>query len=257
MIIIQDILVILLAGLMMVDENGPVIISWFPVILGTIMGVIMGDMSTALAIAGTFQLMMLGVAAIGGSSTPNYGLATIIGAFVAIRTGTGVNAAVAIGIPIGLLGMQLEVIGRLICNFLVHRMMTLNEKHLWKSMNRVALLGPVLFFCQTAIPTALVVIIGPTFVKALLKAIPTWITDGLAVAGGMLPVVGIALLLRYMPVSKFLTFILIGFVMAAYMNVPLFGIAIIGFSGAYFYFFSTINKSKNVVQTEEGNDYDE
>ena len=47
---------------MTVDQNGPVVLSWFSVIVGMISGLIMGDMNTGLMIGGTFQLMSLGVA---------------------------------------------------------------------------------------------------------------------------------------------------------------------------------------------------
>lgn len=40
--IIQDILIVLLAGYMTIDQNGPVVMSWFSVIVGTISGLIMG-----------------------------------------------------------------------------------------------------------------------------------------------------------------------------------------------------------------------
>ena len=69
--IIQDILIILLAGYMTIDQNGPVVMSWFSVIVGTISGLIMGDLNTGLMIGGTFQLMSLGAAALGGASAPN------------------------------------------------------------------------------------------------------------------------------------------------------------------------------------------
>ena len=117
---------------------------------------IMGDVSTGLMIGGTFQLMSLGVAALGGASAPNYGLATIIGTFIAVRTGTGIDAAIAVG----------------------------------------------------------------------------------------LPVVGIAMLMRYMPVKKFLPFILIGFVLSAYLNVPVLGIAIVGFAAAFGYFKIQLEKAE-------------
>ncbi|MCO7124693.1 PTS sugar transporter subunit IIC [Sporolactobacillus shoreicorticis] len=261
--IVQDILIIVLAGLMMVDENGPVIISWFPVIVGMIVGIIMGDMQTALAVAGTFQLMMLGVAALGGASAPNYGLATIIGGFVAIRTGTGINSAVAIGIPVGLLAIQLEVVARIICNFLAHYMVRLVREKKFMKMRKIAILGPTLFFLQTALPTVIVVVAGPIVVKQLLKIIPAWVTDGLTVAGGMLPVVGIALLMHYMPVKKFLPFIIASFVLAAYVKVPLLGIALIGFAASYWYFFQETKKGSTPAvvgvtnQNEENDDYDE
>jgi len=259
--IIQDVLIIGLAGLMMIDQNGPVIISWFPVIIGMFTGLIMGDLQTAMAVAGTFQLMMLGVAAIGGASAPNYGLATIVGSFVAIRTGTGVNAAVAVGIPVGLLAIQLEVLGRIICNFLAHYMVQLVEEKKFMKMRHVAILGPILFFMQTALPTALVVFAGPTVVKKLLTMIPAWATGGLTVAGGMLPVVGIALLLHVMPVKKFLPFVIIGFILAAYVKVPLLGVAFVGFAASYWYFFQEMRKPSTATTgenvREKDDDYDE
>lgn len=261
--LVQDILIIILAGYMTVDQDGPVIMSWFPVIVGTITGLIMGDLATALQIAGTFQLMMLGVAALGGASAPNYGLATIIGSFVAIRTGTGIKSAIAIGIPVGLLAIQLEVIARIINNFLVHHLETLNQQSEWKKMERKAYLGPTLFFLQTAIPTALIVFSGPTIVNIILKVIPKWVTNGLTVAGGMLPVVGIAMLLHYMPIKKFIPYAIIGFVLAAYMKVPVLGIALIGFAAGYIYFMKnnkTVTPSantQNITDEAEGDDYDE
>ena len=65
--VIQNILIVILAGYMTVDQNGPVVLSWFSVIVGMISGLIMGDMNTGLMIGGTFQLMSLGVAAFGRS----------------------------------------------------------------------------------------------------------------------------------------------------------------------------------------------
>ena len=130
-------------------------------------------------------------------------------------------------------------------------------------MERRAYLGPTLFFLQTAIPTALIVFSGPTIVNIILKVIPKWVTNGLTVAGGMLPVVGIAMLLHYMPIKKFIPYAIIGFVLAAYMKVPVLGIALIGFAAGYIYFMKnnkTVTPSantQNITDEAEGDDYDE
>ena len=129
--VIQNILIVILAGYMTVDQNGPVVLSWFSVIVGMISGLIMGDMNTGLMIGGTFQLMSLGVAALGGASAPNYGLATIIGTFIAVRTGTGIDAAVGVGLPVGLLAIQLEVVVRIVNNFVAHKMQSDNNEGKW------------------------------------------------------------------------------------------------------------------------------
>ena len=261
--VIQNILIVILAGYMTVDQNGPVVLSWFSVIVGMISGLIMGDMNTGLMIGGTFQLMSLGVAALGGASAPNYGLATIIGTFIALRTGTGVDAAIAVGLPVGLLAIQLEVVVRIILNFVAHKMQTDNNEGKWKTMNMEAWIGPILCSLQTIIPTVIVVCFGANVVELILEVIPEWVTNGLSIAAGMLPVVGIGMLMRYMPVKKFLLFILVGFVLSAYLGVPVLGIAIIGFAAAFWYFTTEINKADAVTMAaaehadEMGDDFDE
>ena len=261
--VIQNILIVILAGYMTVDQNGPVVLSWFSVIVGMISGLIMGDMNTGLMIGGTFQLMSLGVAALGGASAPNYGLATIIGTFIAVRTGTGVDAAIAVGLPVGLLAIQLEVVVRIILNFVAHKMQTDNNEGKWKTMNMEAWIGPILCSLQTIIPTVIVVCFGANVVELILEVIPEWVTNGLSIAAGMLPVVGIGMLMRYMPVKKFFPFILVGFVLSAYLGVPVLGIAIIGFAAAFWYFTTEINKADAVTMAaaehadEMGDDFDE
>ena len=70
--ILQDILIILLPMYALIDNRGITIVNHWPVTVGFFAGLIMGDLQSALVIAGTFQLMSLGVAALGGSSVPDY-----------------------------------------------------------------------------------------------------------------------------------------------------------------------------------------
>ena len=200
----------------------------------------------------------------GGASAPNYGLATIIGTFIAVRTGTGIDAAVGVGLPVGLLAIQLEVVVRIVNNFVAHKMQSDNNEGKWKNMNRIAWVGPLLCSLQTIIPTVIVVCFGANVVNFILDVIPQWVTDGLSIAAGMLPVVGIGMLMRYMPVKKFLPFILIGFILSAYLSMPVLGIAIVGFAAAFWYFTTEMKKAaeaeKAVAVTtvdEMGDDFDE
>ena len=63
--------------------------------------------------------------------------------------------------------------------------------------------------------------------------LPAWVTGGLSVAGKLLPGLGIAMLLHFMPAKKYFNYILIGFVLSAYMGVPILGIAFLGVALAY------------------------
>ena len=65
------------------------------------------------------------------------------------------------------------------------------------------------------------VIFGPSLINTILSYTPEWLTNGLTVAGGLLPAVGIGLLLRYLPAKEYFSYLVIGFVMAVYMKIPL------------------------------------
>lgn len=62
MAFIQGLLTIIFSFWMVLDHQGLVITTWFPIMVAFFMGLIMGDMQTAMVIGGTFQLMALGVA---------------------------------------------------------------------------------------------------------------------------------------------------------------------------------------------------
>ena len=50
-----------------------------PIFAGIIAGIIMGDITTGLAVGATLQLMVLGVGTYGGSSMPDYVTGAIVG----------------------------------------------------------------------------------------------------------------------------------------------------------------------------------
>lgn len=122
--IIQGILIIILAVWVVLDQQGLVITTWFPIMIALFAGLIMGDMTTAMVIGGTFQLMALGVANIGGSSVPNWGLAALVGIYVAIRTTNNIEeakaVALAVGVPVGMLGIQLDVLAKILNTYVTH-----------------------------------------------------------------------------------------------------------------------------------------
>jgi mannose/fructose/N-acetylgalactosamine-specific phosphotransferase system component IIC len=57
----------------------------------------------------------------------------------------------------------------------------------------------------------------------------------MTLVGAILPAVGFAMLLKIMPVSRYWYMLLIGFVLFAYMNVPLLGIALFGLAIAFLF----------------------
>ena len=82
--VIQIVLVALIAGLYRFDRIGTQINGHNCVLWATLAGLVIGDPLAGMQIGATCMLMSLGVAAIGGSSVPDYIMAAIVGTVVTV-----------------------------------------------------------------------------------------------------------------------------------------------------------------------------
>ena len=80
-----------------------------PLMAGAFAGLVMGDLTTGLAVGGTLQLMILGVGRFGGATIPDYTIAALIATPLAIVSGKDLEFAIGLGVPIGLLMTQLDI----------------------------------------------------------------------------------------------------------------------------------------------------
>lgn len=191
---------------------------------------------TGLAVGSTVQLMSLGVAGLGGASVPDYSLAGMVGTVVGITSGQGAETGLVVGIAVGMLGVQLDVIFKLFNSFIRQRMEAAVKDGDYATMQRLPWISVVVCGLVLAIPMAIVLFFGGDAVNFVLNVMPSWFTGGLSVAGGMLPVVGMAMLLNFMPAKKFISFVLVGYVLSAYAGLSILPIALIGVACAYEYY---------------------
>lgn len=207
-----------------------------PVIAGFITGLIMGNVATGLTVGGTMQLMQMGVHNYGGSTIPDYMSATIISAAFAIVNNAGVEVALLIAVPVAVLLMQLDVLARIVNTFVQHRAEYYLEKRNYRKIEIWNYLGIIPWGLSRALPIFVALFFGEGLVETLINITPQWMTDGFKVAGGLMPALGIGILLRYLPISNFYGYVLIGFFLAAYLSVPMMGVAVIGIALALIHY---------------------
>lgn len=210
-----------------------------PVIAGLFAGAVMGDVATGLFIGGTLQLMVLGVGTYGGSSIPDYMSGALIGTAFAVTTGS-TEIGLAVAVPVGLLLVQCDILGRF-CNTAFQNMADAGaEEKNWRKVELGCLLGTIPWCLSRAIPVFLCLALGQDVVANLAAAAPEWLLNGFKCVSGMLPAVGIAILLHFMPLNRFWPYALLGFVLAAYLNVPMLGVALVGlaFAAVKYYEFT-------------------
>ncbi|WP_102372796.1 PTS mannose/fructose/sorbose/N-acetylgalactosamine transporter subunit IIC [Enorma phocaeensis] len=250
--IVQIILVALIAGIYRFDRIGTQINGHNCVLWATLAGLVIGDPFTGMQIGATCMLMSLGVAALGGSSVPDYIMAAIVGTVVTVTTGQDMSVGLTIGIAVGLLWVQIDVIVKTLNIFMAHKQLDFAHKGNYGMMKAVTWIGPVLFCVGEMLPVLIVMLIGGDAVNAVLNAMPAWFTGGLSIAGGILPVVGMAMLLNYMPVKQFFSFVVIGFVLSAYLGLGILPIAMLAGAAAYEYYKSHAAAPAAAAQTSEG-----
>ena len=187
-----------------------------PLFAATFTGLLLGDLKVGLTVGATLQLMTLGVATYGGATVPDYLSGAIMGTAYAIISGQGAEYGIGLAIPIGLLLTQMDILGRMSNSFFQHYADRCAEKGDWRGVEKANLLGLIPWVLSRVIPVALGLIFGQVVVEGINAIIPAWFMTGLKTAGAILPAMGMAILMRYLPLKKYYPYFIIGFVLIAF-----------------------------------------
>ena len=245
--LIQIALLTVLSFISIIDGLSLGIGTQFPMISGAIAGLIVGDFKLGLLVGATLQLMVLGVGTYGGASIPDFTTGAIIGTAFAFTSGQSTEFAITLAVPVGLLMVQLDILARFSNTFFLHRVDLAIEDLNYKSITKNILFGILPWGLSRAIPVLIMLLFGQNVVNFIIDKFPEWLMGGLKVAGGLLPVVGIAVLLRYLPIKKFFPFLIIGFFLASFLNVSMMGVSIVGIAMSILYFqFKFTNNQENL-----------
>lgn len=222
-----------------------------PVVTGTLIGFIFGDVQAGLLYGATIQLMWMGGIEAGGNIPADQGLAACIAIPAAIMTGIKPGAAVALAVPFSVLGVLINNLRRMFNSFFNTKVDKLIEQKRYDSVNKWEFLIPwmcnfVLYFTPVFVAT----LFGPSVLKSFINVIPTWLMNGLNNAGMMLPALGFALTIVVMGKKKYIPFFVLGFFMFATMKFSMLTGAVFALSIALI--FSLLKQEDEVdVKPEE------
>ena len=200
-----------------------------PIVIGPLVGLFLGDLHTGVIVGAALEAVFMGVVNIGGASAAEPGIATAVGTAFAIMLGKGTEVALTLALPIGILGLQIKtVLYIFLVGMFAKKFDQLASEG--KQGQIVALhfgLWAVNWFLYSLV-AFLGILFGSEAVSALLEMIPDGVMNGLTVCGGLLPAVGMAMLMKMLWDSKICIFYFLGFVLTAYLNLPLVALAVLG-----------------------------
>ena len=218
----QILLLTLYSAYQICDELTIVSSAGSPVFAGFITGLIMGDLTTGLFIGGSLQLFVLGVGTFGGASRIDATSGAVLATAFSVAQGIKPELAIAtIAVPVATLLTYFDILGRMTTTYFAHRVDAAIERFDYKGIERNYLLGAIPWALSRALPVFLALAFGGTFVQAIVDGVAgvKWLAAGLTLAGRMLPGLGFAILLRYLPVKRNLHYLALGFGLTAMLTV--------------------------------------
>ena len=169
-----------------------------PLFAGALVGVILGDPGQGALIGAAINLVYLGFISAGGSIPGDPALAGWIGTTIALAGGLSYGEALALAVPIGLLGTLIWNARMTVDSAFAHAADRAAERADVGGVVRANVLYPQLWlFLITAVPVTIAVFLGTGFIVEILGTFPIWLLSGLAIAGGILPAIGIAMNMRF------------------------------------------------------------
>ncbi|ECQ5297362.1 PTS mannose/fructose/sorbose transporter subunit IIC [Listeria monocytogenes] len=209
-----------------------------PLIACTLIGLVTGNLTACIILGGTLQMIALGWANIGAAVAPDAALASVASAIILVLGGQGVAgipSAIAIAIPLAVAGLFLTMIVRTLAVPIVHLMDRAAEKGNIRSVEWLHISAICMQGIRIAIPAAALLFIPADSVQSFLEAMPAWLTDGMAIGGGMVVAIGYALVINMMATKEVWPFFVIGFVVAAISQLTLIAIGALGVALALIY----------------------
>lgn len=196
-----------------------------PVVLGPIEGLILGDLNTGILVGGTLELVWMGLAPLAGAQPPNVIIGTVVGTTFAITTKTDPKVAVGVAVPFAI-AVQMGITFLFsVMSAVMSRCDQMAEEANLKGIDYVNYLGLIVlgtfyFFCAF-----LPVYFGAEHAGKIIELLPKQVIDGLGVAGGIMPAIGFAVLLKIMMKNAYIPYFILGFVGAAWLELPVLAIA--------------------------------
>jgi mannose/fructose/N-acetylgalactosamine-specific phosphotransferase system component IIC len=211
-----------------------------PLVAGFVVGLILGDPAKGTLIGAAINLVYLGFISAGGSLPGDPSLAGWLGTTLALAGNLQYTQALALAVPIGLLGTVIWNV-RMTTDvaFLHYADRRAAEANIREVARANWLYPQAWLFVLTFIPVFFAAYEGTKFVTDIINALPIWVLNGLAIAGGVLPAVGIAMNMRFIFRGAVIPYFFLGYTLyvASKGSISIVIIAVVGLVLAYLHVY--------------------
>lgn len=198
-----------------------------PLVAGFVSGLVMGDLPTGIMIGAAIQAIYIGAVYVGGGVQPNIAFAQYIVIPLAIVSKASVETAIAMAIPLSMVGTLASLLVKNLNIIFVHYQDSLIDKGKLKEAAMVPVWGQITNFSSYFFPILLIDYFGTDMATAIINAIPPQVSGIFGIFGGMMPLLGFTILLT-MIMKKKTDFIyyFFGFMLVSVLNLNMITIVV-------------------------------
>lgn len=230
----MSILQAILCGILywLAEANLPFVGLWTiqrPLVCGCITGFILGDPITGAVIGATINLVYLGFISAGGSMPADMAMAGVLGTAFAITGGLDAETALAIAVPLGLLGTIVWYLRMTFDSFFVHMTDKYAAQGKFNMFYLTSIVYPQAFAAVICIiPVTLAAYFGANYIQGFIDMCAGTPLMIFQIIGGMMPALGIAITLQYIFKGEARPFLFLGFIVATCTGLTLIEQGIVG-----------------------------
>ncbi len=223
-----------------------------PLIVSTLTGLILGDVVLGLKCGALIELAFAGLTPAGGTQPPNPVFAGLMGTVLAYTTGSTPEVALGLCLPFSFLGQYVILFFYSAFSFFMGKADACAKNADTVGIRNINLTTMAIVSLSYGLLAFLCTFVAQAPMQAFVSALPAVITHSLEVAGGILPAVGFAMLLRVMLKVKYVPYLIAGFLMASFCQMPnLLPVALLGTVFALIDYFGAKQRKEEIKKALE------
>lgn len=240
----QGLLITLIALVVGIDYWLEAFFIFRPIIVSTLVGIVLGDIKLGLIAGGLTELVFVGLTPVGGVQPPNPIMAGIMTPVLAYITGTDATTAIGLSLPFSLLMQYIILFYYSSFSIFMKNVSLEADKANMGYINKINIISTLIVALSYAVITFLSVYLAQDMMRELVNSMPAWLSNGLSIAGGILPAVGFGMLLKILLKLDNLAYFIIGFLLITFGSFAnLLPVALVGLSLALINFFNIQNNN--------------
>ncbi|MDL2226025.1 PTS sugar transporter subunit IIC [Eubacteriales bacterium OttesenSCG-928-M02] len=188
-----------------------------PIVVCPILGMVLGKPDVGLAVGAQLEAIFMGITNIGGSIPSDVFIAGTVVCAVVCLTGVDIEVGMSLATIVGVVGAMLSLSVRL---FITGSLVQVWDNLAAAGKDKAYVTSAVIYTFILPLVNTIVIYVavaaGATQLENFLNSIPEFIRTGMSVAAGMMPAVGICLLMNMLWSGKYAIYFIFGFALTVY-----------------------------------------